>query len=1433
MKPQLSATFYELMDIAPGSEEPGDLSSTLRLFLQIAQKRFSPDSCVIIALNPITDQYVFSVRYVDNQWQIADKSTLSQIGQDILTDRVLKQRIVVAENPAEFPEGESPLARLKGFHAFFAAALFTQQPEKPIAVLYLKFKQSRKFSEEDKNWLRFFTSQASALLQHTWFLRRYREVARIGGEINQELETAELLFKKLQKHLIGIVDISHFFSLSIYQVRTESLDLLMSRQGKYVVLPTRPLNGGYQWVLTHREPLVINHRSQEIDSLPVELAELSKTAIQKQESLIFVPLRLRGVPLGLLSVQYPEPDAFTTEDVHLLKLLGAQITSALNSLRLYENLRQLNETGQLLTRQLDSGDVLQYVVDQIRVTTRADLVILYPYQQSNDNFELPPYLSGDLIKPEMPQPSTAKPDDIAFQILHQIRPIFAEESLDLYTILGYKKGVRRGRFITRERVRSTAAIPLWIVHEPLGVLFINFRQSQRLDAPQKQLIQGLANYAAIAIKNSREFDALADRRLKELEILSRIDREISKTLDLPQVLQTILELATNQVPADKASILLYDARTKALQKRAVVGGNALSELSQSIPIEQERGITRWVFESKRPVRVDNVQTDPNWRDIYIEGASDIQAELDVPILDDKDTVIGIINFESQTEAAFSQDDQDFLVILAGQAVLAVKNAQAHEEQKHLINELRALKEIGKEIIGQLDFERIFDLILEKALNITEAEAGTLMLYDPNQGDLWMASERGVTENAKGQRHSLDVGITGWVAKHRAPLNVGDLTRPPWNKVYLPLIADIQSELAVPLLEGDELRGVINIESTHCHHFDHTDERLLVEFADLAVIALQTAERYQKAEKGRAKLKALYEVDQKIIRQLDNLDGVMRTILENAATLTGAEAVGLFLYEGDKIDTIYRGQLNDQATGLLIEQFKVSQLPTLEVKQGIVAHVARTRQSYITSGDAQNDPYYQGSEEMHSEVAVPLLSNQGKELMGILNLESPRNFAFNEDDVWLLELFSGQAVIAIQNANTYAQAERRARRFRLLHQAARELAEITDLNDLEEAYEAITQIANHGENQVLIQRYDPDSQELVLVHSTPWQKTPDQARLKISDQGASPQVSRDRRTIVVSNADHPPFGVGNLRLENSKARSLIVTPIKIEDDYYGNLTLTYDQPHHFTEDDIKLIEGLAQQLAITINRLETVEAQQEAEQRAMAAGVMSSIGQQAFELAHRLGNDLGLVKSYVNNIKEELQKKGIDEPAINTYLHKIVRDVRQVLLLSSNLKQELSDFRTVKKPLDDRATVPTQPLIEEAVQTITVPENVQVFIEPASRVEDLYVVHSRVVQILHNLLANAIEAMPTGGKIHLRARNAGRYVEIEVADTGVGIAREKQSQIFDFLYSTKNSTGFGLWSARRGAFENGGELKLKESEPDQGTTFLLRLPRAGVRVRGIK
>ncbi|HYX71351.1 MAG TPA: GAF domain-containing protein, partial [Nitrososphaera sp.] len=712
---------------------------------------------------------------------------------------------------------------------------------------------------------------------------------------------------------------------------------------------------------------------------------------------------------------------------------------------------------------------------------------------------------------------------------------------------------------------------------------------------------------------------------------------------------------------------------------------------------------------------------------------------------------------------------------------------------------------------------------EKALEITDAIAGNVMLYDLQQDDLWIVAERGVDKEKKNYRQRLGEGVVGQVARDKRLLNVPDVYKVGWANDYIRLIRGARSELAVPILESEKLWGVINIESPDPDHFGQADEQLLTALADMAVIALQNAERYRKVTTKEAQLIALREVDQRIISQLDNPDQVMRAILEGALILNRAEKGYLHLCEQGVVKTIYVAQANGNGGLISVDKDDVVRG---ERFRGIVAHVAETQQLYRSSGDAQIDEFHDGDLNMHSVVAVPLtvkVGDNSEELIGVVSLQSLRTNAFDTDTEEVLKMFAAQAVIAIRSARDYDRAEKEVLRFSQLYNTAWELAHITELKKLDKAYDIVMRRADaRQESQVIITRYNEDAQELELVRSMRVEGPLHFKHMKV-DEGVNGFVARTRETIVLYDTNESEAKLIPLKPTDTPINSLVVTPIEFEENYYGNLALSHEQANYFKGTDVELIRGLAKQLAITIHRLETVQARREAEKRVKEVEVMSSIGQSTFELSHRLGNDLGLVKSYVNNIRSELEASDRTiSQVVNDYLKKIVHDVQVVLKLSQQLKMELQEDT---KDLLQPEVIPIKELLQEiALCHSNIPTNVAVHLDVDENVEPVKATLDQIKNTLRNLFFNAVEAMPEGGTVTLRARNAGDYVEIEVEDTGMGISPERQGRIFDLFYSTKGSSGFGLWSARRYALENGGDLSV-ESQPGKGATFRLLLPAA--------
>src|SRR6185312_10899982 len=180
----------------------------------------------------------------------------------------------------------------------------------------------------------------------------------------------------------------------------------------------------------------------------------------------------------------------------------------------------------------------------------------------------------------------------------------------------------------------------------------------------------------------------------------------------------------------------------------------------------------------------------------------------------------------------------------------------------------------------------------------------------------------------------------------------------------------------------------------------------------------------------------------------------------------------------------------------------------------------------------------------------------------------------------------------------------------------------------------------------------------------------------------------RASVVIEDTWKVPSGI-EVKLVSTSIRSLAITPIEFKDRYYGNLALGHEDVGHFRGTDIHFFEGLAGQLASTMYRLETIKARQEFEQ-------MSSFGQSAFEVTHRLENDLGLVGLYVTDIQNEMDEYRIENEIMRGRLSDILQAAGAVLTFSSDLKKEftkLGDKDDPGKPV----MLPPGTLLHDAVK----------------------------------------------------------------------------------------------------------------------------------------
>lgn len=211
--------------------------------------------------------------------------------------------------------------------------------------------------------------------------------------------------------------------------------------------------------------------------------------------------------------------------------------------------------------------------------------------------------------------------------------------------------------------------------------------------------------------------------------------------------------------------------------------------------------------------------------------------------------------------------------------------------------------------------------------------------------------------------------------------------------------------------------------------------------------------------------------------------------------------------------------------------------------------------------------------------------------------------------------------------------------------------------------------------------------------------------------------------------------------------------------------------------------------------------------------LAAIGQVAGGIAHELRNPLNVVKTsvyYLVNARNPTPAKSAE------HLQRIERHVG----IADGVITALSNF--AKMPLPNLRPFSVRQCVREALELNPLIDSIKATLEVPDSLPQALGDHDQVRIVLGNLIRNGREAMPNGGELRLQARHDGEHVEMEIADTGVGIPSENLSRITEPLYSTKaRGLGLGLAIARAILDKNKGSLRIT-SEVGRGTTCTVRL-----------
>lgn len=611
----------------------------------------------------------------------------------------------------------------------------------------------------------------------------------------------------------------------------------------------------------------------------------------------------------------------------------------------------------------------------------------------------------------------------------------------------------------------------------------------------------------------------------------------------------------------------------------------------------------------------------------------------------------------------------------------------------------------------------------------------------------------------------------------------------------------------PLLVGSDVAGVLYLYRCSARRFSVVELLLLDNFVQLAAMAIHYGRRVGGLSQALTrKVREMEKLRRAsgLLGSRTNLDETLNEILAIGLDLTAAQ-YGSFEWFDRR-----RNLLVTKALAGSLEQ--PASEPSLTVnEQSVVGWVALHKTSLRLGNLAEppwRDIYHPLpiEREMRSELAVPIIGAGGG-LEGVLNIESPQLDAFSAEDQLLLEALAGQAVVAIQE-------------IRLLD-ALQEIVQVLLTADYDELLRLIIERAcdliHVSDGSIWLVQAEDDT--LLLRQSTDTVRIGETLSLRNSFTG---QAVRLRQPVTIDDIRFEPKFMHPEMAEQRGWVSAIVVPLLAAQDNahpVGSFALYSRELRDFSDWDKKLLTCLANHAAVAIRDAEQLRLLKQAQERQATAETIAAVGDVAANLLHQLNNKFGAISVRVQGI----EAKSANTLAADAYLANNLREIAQ------STRQAMAIVRDSMAPLQPiRAeSVNLARCIEQALARAALPATIAVRQQNLRKLPPVVAGEKQLEMVFYNLIDNARNAMDGAGELHLSGRVDNGFAVITVADSGPGIAAERQAAIFEFAGSADERPGterlrFGLWWVKTFVDRFGGRVEV-DSRPGRGARFSVWLP----------
>lgn len=882
LQTQLSAQ-HTLTDLSQEFLQTADSQTILERAAQGAMAALRTDSAIVFLPNE-ENELTARARSGIAPSEVADWKLAA--GADADTRRVMRSRQVSVwtDEDAGSLNGTQDYLRAAGFRAGVSAPMLVGG--RAVGVFTLNTRAARTFSPIEQQTLSLLANQTAIALERASYFEQVQHSAR---ELNllfeaQAATTSTLdpkqVMARLLEQLSKALDLTsaYFVGIDGEEGRLAAAqeyfsDAATTREHASAERVRRMDDHPELRVMMHDAPDAINVSNP---ALAPPLREFLRS--YDARSILRVPLRVAGQAIGNLSLWDSRAERrWSDEELRFTQTMASQAAAALANARLYEaartrtrELEVLHQTSQRLSTSLSVTQICAIGVNSLRdVLGYAQVSIYFPKE--------------DVLRLQVQRGYDNPPDEIDMNRGVMARAVRTRQIVFLPDIQTDPDFIA-----AMPGLRSEIAVPLLRGQVVLGVLNVETREPLELTPTDVRVLSTFGYQLATAISNAQLFEQ-TQQRLEELNVLHQASYAVNADLSPDAVLNRVADHFVATLGVDTCTIVTVDPQLSQviiLLDRDPVSGAQLTAGSRYNVEEYPYWNSMVANPRAFAYREDDAYLDEatrreferyNWKSLLV-----------LPLMV-KGRLRGVVELGERKQARnFSADEIRLAESLANQAAIAIENARLYQDAQQRLQETQALYEFARQLGETLEIEELGRRALEAVAELTPFDIGEVSLIDEESdaivpialGGRGLGREvmdsrfRGMLHEEMAQRGS---GIVGWVAEHGEIVRSGEVTRDPR---YSPMSPHINSEICLPLLVGERIIGVLNLESEARQAFDAHSEQLLGAFARQLAIAIENARLYEQTKRdAEVKAALLRELSHRVKNNLAAVTSLLYMALD--------------------------------------------------------------------------------------------------------------------------------------------------------------------------------------------------------------------------------------------------------------------------------------------------------------------------------------------------------------------------------------------------------------------------------------------------------------------------------------------------------------------------------------------------------------------------